>query len=72
MRPPPLSAKEEEPIKMVENDKYIYIYIYIRGVNQLVCHDSIRNRFSYPAIRYLAIPQKCIRDLKMYLLFLRL
>ncbi len=33
----------------------------IRGVNQMVRHDSIRYRFSYPAIRYLKIPQKIIR-----------
>ncbi len=33
----------------------------IRGVNQMVRHDSIRYRFSYPAIRYLPIPQKIIR-----------
>ncbi len=32
-----------------------------RGVNRMVCHDSIRYRFSYPAIRYLPISQKMIR-----------
>ncbi len=32
-----------------------------RGVNQIVCHVSIQYRFSYPAIRYLPIPQKILR-----------
>ncbi len=36
------------------------LYIYIRGVNPMVRHDSIRYRFSYSAIRYLPIPQKIL------------
>ncbi len=35
--------------------------VIIRGVNPMVRHDSIRYRFSYPAIRYLPIPQKIIQ-----------
>ncbi len=35
--------------------------VIIRGVNLMVRHDLIRYRFSYPAIRYLPIPQKIIR-----------
>ncbi len=31
--------------------------LVIRGVNWMVNHDSIRYRFSYPAIRYLLIPK---------------
>ncbi len=31
-----------------------------RGVNRMVCHDSIQYRFSYLAIRYLPIPQKIL------------
>ncbi len=34
--------------------------LFIRGVNRMVRHDSIRYRFSYPAIRYLPIPQKIV------------
>ncbi len=32
-----------------------------RSVNRMVCHDSIRYRFSYPVIRYFQIPQKNLR-----------
>ncbi len=37
-----------------------FIILCSRGVNRMVCHDSIQYRFSYPAIRYLPIPQKII------------
>ncbi len=40
----------------------LWIGVYdSRGVNRMVRHDSIRYRFSYPAIRYLPIPQTIIR-----------
>ncbi len=32
-------------------------FVGSRGVNRMVCHNSIRYRFSYPAIRYLQILQ---------------
>ncbi len=34
--------------------------LHIWGVNRMVHHDTIRYRFSYPAIRYLPIPQKIL------------
>ncbi len=36
--------------------------VLVRGVNRMVRQDSIRYRFSYPAIRYLPIPQKIIQE----------
>ncbi len=54
----------------LETPKYLHpnellhirmVKVSTRGVNRMVRHDSIRYRFSYPAIQYLQIPQKIIR-----------
>ncbi len=56
---------------------YIYMYAFsrrfypkrltFRGVNRMVRHDSIRYRFSYPAIRYLPIPQFFYDSIQEYI-----
>ncbi len=37
------------------------VAVFGRGVNRMVRYDSIRYRFSYPAIQYLPIPRKILR-----------
>ncbi len=49
-------------IRGARDKNYNIIYsLIIRGVNRMVRHDSIQYRFSYPAMRYLPIPQKILR-----------
>ncbi len=52
-----LLKKKEIIIKIIKTNKNTNSELN-RDVNRMVRHDSIRYRFSYPAIRYLPIPQK--------------